>query len=344
MKFVSMLAAMVVLSFANAHANDISSATNKTSTGKVIGAINSEFPDWFKQSFLEIAEDVAEVQAENQHVMLYFHLEGCPYCYKMIEENFKHSSYTEFLQQHFAVIDINVKGDREVIFNDSVSLTEKDLARHLNVRYTPTIIFLDSSNTPVLRLNGYRSVAGFKHALDYVHEQAYQHTTLSRFIDQRLQQTVYIFRDHSQFVDLDDLSRIQNRPLMLLFEDRSCDECADLHDRILNLETTKALLGRFTVVRLDALSEHPLMGMDGQATTPKALVEELGLSYRPGVVLFDQGREIMRIDGMLRSFHFQEVLRYVGERHYLQYPEFRDYARAREQAILQSGQDIDVWK
>jgi thioredoxin-related protein len=61
-------------------------------------------------------------------------------------------------------------------------------------------------------------------------------------------------------------------------------------------------------------------------------------------VLFDRGKEIARIDGMLKTYYFQEVLRYVGERHYEQYPQLRDYLAARTQAILQSGENIDIWK
>lgn len=312
--------------------------------GKVIGAKVSELPSWFKESFLEIAEDVEEASAGGKHVMLYFHLEGCPYCDKMVEENFKHSPYSDFLQENFDAIEINIKGDREVAFNEEVSLSEKELARHLKVRYTPTIIFLDAENAHVLRLNGYRSVDGFKHAIDYVHEKAYQRTKLSRYIEERVDKAMYALRDHPNFAAVDDLSSVPDKPLMVLFEDRTCDECDALHENILNLDDTLAILDRFTVVRLDALSDAPLSDVSGNPTTAKDYGDQLGISYRPGVVLFDRGQEIMRIDGMQRTFHFQEVLRYVGERQYERYPKFRDYMAAREEAILGSGQDIDIWK
>ena len=37
-------------------------------------------PAWFKQSFLDIREDVAEAAANDQRVVLYFYQVGCPYC------------------------------------------------------------------------------------------------------------------------------------------------------------------------------------------------------------------------------------------------------------------------
>ncbi len=312
--------------------------------GKVIGARVSEFPDWFKESFLDIPEDVAEAAAGGRHVILYFHTKGCPYCYKMIEENFKHSPYTGFLRESFDVIAIDLKGDKEIAFNDQLSLSEKELARHIEVRFTPTVLFLDDDNRTVLRLNGYRSVSAFEHALRFVHEKAYRHTTLSEYVESRRPEPVYRLRDHPDFVDSDDLSALANEPLLVLFEDSTCDECDALHDNILGLEQTREILAGFTVVRLDAHSEAPLVDVKGRRTTPKQYAIALGLTYRPGVVMFDRGREIMRIDGMRRTFHFQQALRYVAERHYESYPQYRDYARARQERLLGSGQDIDVWR
>ena len=311
--------------------------------GQVIGVDDAEHPPWFKQSFLEIAEDVVEANAQDKHVMLYFHLDGCPYCAKMVRENFKGSAYSQFLQDNFDVIAINIRGDREVLMTDDISLTEKQLAEQLKVRYTPTIIFLDRDNSPVLRLNGYRSVDSFKHVLDFIDSEAYRHTTLAGFVEQQ-QQPVYTLRDDPAFTDLTDLSQVTDKPLMVLFEDSSCDECATFHDTMFDRDDTRKLLDGLTVVRLDAYSEQPIIDVHGHQTTPKAFAEELGISYRPGIVLFNNDREIIRIDGMLRRFHFQTVLRYVSEGHYRQYPEFRDYNRAYQDTLLESGQDIDIWE
>ncbi len=117
-------------------------AANAT-TGKVVGGQMSEHPAWFKESFLDIAEDVDEAAQANRHVMLFMHLNGCPYCYRMTEENFKQAPYKDFIKQNFDVIAINIKGDREVALNEETSLREKELAVRLNVMYTPTVVFLN---------------------------------------------------------------------------------------------------------------------------------------------------------------------------------------------------------
>ncbi|MET0087487.1 MAG: thioredoxin fold domain-containing protein [Sedimenticola sp.] len=323
----------------------ILAATPAPAPGKMTGGKQTHHPDWFKESFLDIAEDVAEAADEEKHVILFMHLNNCPYCYKMTEENFKHAPYTEFIKKNFDVIVINIKGDREVAFDENTSVTEKALAEQLKVVYTPTVIFLNTDNKIVARTNGYRSVPDFKHVLDYVHEKAYSKTTLAKYIDEKKQAGSYNFRSHPQLKTADNLQALADKPLAVLFEDKACVLCDQLHDGHLKSAETNAILKNFSFVRLDALSSDPIVDVEGNRTTPREYAEKLGLNYRPGIVLFDKGREIMRIESMLYTYHFQEVLRYVGERHYEKYPEdFYDYLGVRSEAILKSGQNIDLSK
>ncbi|UCH41645.1 MAG: hypothetical protein JSU67_08290, partial [Gammaproteobacteria bacterium] len=48
-------------------------AASEVKLGEYYGAIKSEKPEWFKESFLEFEEDVAEAAAAGRRVMLYFH-------------------------------------------------------------------------------------------------------------------------------------------------------------------------------------------------------------------------------------------------------------------------------
>lgn len=316
-----------------------------TQPGKITGGVQSVHPDWFKESFLDIASDAEEAAEAGKHVILFMHLNDCPYCAKMADENFAHAPYTPFIQENFDVIQINIKGDREVAFDANTSVTEKELARLLKVRYTPTILFLNRENKTVLRLNGYRSVPAFKHALDFVQQKAYLQTNLSRFIETQQAAPVYRFRDHPMLKSISDLQSVADQPLAVLFEDSSCDACDALHDGHLKNPETLKVLENFNLVRLDANASDPIIDPAGNPTTPKKFAEQLGLTYRPGIVLFDKGREISRIDGLLFTYHFQEVLRYVGERHYEQYPKnFYNYLNVRTAEILKSGRNIDLSK
>ena len=309
--------------------------------GRALGAQEVIEPDWFKQSFLEIAEDVAEAKEENKQVLLFFFLDGCPYCAQMIRDNFQDAPATGILRTHFDVIALNIKGDREVAFDANTKVSEKELARLLKVRATPTLIFLDETSQPVLRLDGYRSPAQFDLALQFVIDKAYQQTDLAAFMEARQSAEVYTFREHPLYQNLSDLSQVPDKPLALVFEDSGCDACDSQYERLLNRPDVLAVLENFTVVRLDARSDQPIIAPDGRPSSPRQLAAQLGLSYKPSWVLYDQGREILRIDTMLHSFHFRERLRYVGERAYRDYPNYGDYADMRIEAILRSGQVID---
>jgi len=46
-------------------------AASEAKLGNFYGAIQSEKPDWFKDSFLEFEEDVAEAASAGRRVMLY---------------------------------------------------------------------------------------------------------------------------------------------------------------------------------------------------------------------------------------------------------------------------------
>jgi thioredoxin-related protein len=311
--------------------------------GRMTGGMQTIHADWFKESFLEIREDVEEAAAAGKHVILFMHLNNCPYCYRMNDENFQNAPYKSFIQENFDVIVINIKGDREVAFDENTSVKEKELAEILKVRYTPTILFLNQDNRTVLRLDGYRNVTDFKHALDYVAQKAYEKTSLSQFIRDRQLPGSYRFRDHPQLKTVSDLKSIAAGPVALMFEDSNCSACDELHDGHLKNPEINAVLENFTFVRLDADSEQQITDLEGNRTTAKAYADKLGITYRPGIVLFDQGREIMRIDAVLYTYHFTEVLRYVGEGHYKKYPgKFFDYLGVRSDSLMKAGKDIDL--
>jgi thioredoxin-related protein len=58
-------------------------------------------------------------------------------------------------RRHFVAVALNVNGERELQWTDGRTMREKDLARALNIRGTPTLLFLDEKGSVVLRLVGY---------------------------------------------------------------------------------------------------------------------------------------------------------------------------------------------
>lgn len=319
-----------------------SSGTDGDGRGQIVGAQLSTHPDWFLESFLEIADDAAKAAAEGKHLILFFDSEGCPYCYKMIEESFKQPPNGDFVRASFDTIALNIRGSREVAFTEKLRFSEKDLARHIGLRFTPTMLFLDGNSKVVLRVDGYRSVRDFGYLLSYVNDKAYLKTRLADYLEDQTAPSVYSLRPHPSFESISDLSTVRNKPLMVIFEDESCEGCDALHDNILSLDATKALLEDLTVVRFDARSTAPIVDPEGNATTPAQWANQLELNYRPGVVMFDEGKEVFRIDALRYRFHFQQSLKYVGERQWRNYARYQDFARAHRESILASGEDVYV--
>lgn len=318
-------------------------AEQAPSPGRITGGKSIVHPDWFKDSFLDIQDDVAEAAGAGRHVILFIELMNCPYCARMAEESFANGPHTEFIRRHFDVIALDMKGDREVALNEDTTATEKEVARMLGVRYTPTVVFLNDRNETVAKVNGYRNAEDFKVVLDYVAEKAYERQTLADYADARKPRGAYRFREHALLKDVKDLSAVADRPLAVLFEDSACVACDALHDgHLRNPEILRTLEG-LIFVRVDALSDEPIVDVEGNETTPKAYAAKLGLTYRPGIVLFDKGREIVRIESMLYSYHFNGVLEYVAGRHYEQYPAspFR-YLEVKTARLLAEGKDVPM--
>lgn len=307
--------------------------------GVISGTKTYTIPEWFKDSFLEIQEDIKEAKANNKHVILFMHLDGCPYCSRMLDENFRQGQRQQFLQQNFDVIDINIRGDREIIWDEQTRYLEKTLARELNVRYTPTIVFLNQKGQRVLQLNGYRDPVTFQHVLNYVKDKHYMTVKLADYIKQQ-KQSDYRLREETFFSAMTDFSDFK-QPLAIIFEDKRCSACDEFHQKVLNHKDVLQELKKFRVVRLDAGSDEPITDNHGKLTTPRAWADSLKLDQRPGTILFDSGEEITRADGHLYHFHYKELLRYVSGGFYFQHATFNQYLSVRQKQLTAAGIDID---
>ncbi|TVQ89279.1 MAG: thioredoxin [Chromatiaceae bacterium] len=321
-------------------------ASPQTTPGRLLGVSTGGHPEWFKQSFLDLHEDVDEAAAAGRHVILFLEMNGCPYCYQMAVDAFDQAPYRDWLQAHFDVIALNLHGDREVALDATTSMSEKELATLLGVRYTPTVIFLDQNNNPVARVNGYRNAQDFKQILDYVATMAYGEQALADYLAAVRTARVYTPQPHPLIrssAEVNDLSAVSDRPLALLLEDGACVACADLYRGHLADPEVQAALAPFVVVRLDSSSDDSIIAPDGHRTTPRQLAADLGITYRPALVLYDQGREIVRIESQLYRWHFTGILEYVGQGHYRRYPGSPfGYINAKTAARLAAGQDVSI--
>lgn len=310
-----------------------------TPRGQMKGGVSYSLPPWFKASFLNFRDDIEEARKQGRHVMVFLHLEQCPYCARMLKENFTSGETRDFMQKHFDVVAVNIRGDVETVWIDGKTYTERALAAHLKVFATPTIALLDVDGNKVLQLTGYRDPRALRQALEFVQSKSYSRQSFADYLAAQARPAVYTFRDHPQFVTRTNLKDYK-QPLAILFEDKRCAECARFHEKTLHHPDVLAEMKKFLVIRFDADSTQPIVDIDGNATTPARWVKSLGLTYRPTVVLFDEGREIFRVDGLLYHFLFKEALRYVSGGYHKRYESYSQYNAARRDELL--GQGIDI--
>ena len=318
--------------------------------GKLLGVAEAVIPDWFKESFLDFREDAAEAAESGKHMLIFADLKGCPYCAQMLKDNFAASEAQggnkELIQKNFDSIHIDIKGSREIAFNENTEVSEKNLAKALNVYFTPTLLFMDAKNKVVARVNGYRSPREFRQVLNYVKEKAYLKTDLPTYRAEHLTDSVYTLLDHDGFTKITDFQEASetDKPLAVLFEDKTCDECNRFHKEILDLKETRKLMKPFNFVRLDALSSEKIIDPQGNETTAGEWLKKENISYRPALLVFIKGEEKARLTGLIKSFHFQQLLSYFGLKKYNEYEDFIAYGEEYSKKILESGKDIDIWK
>jgi thioredoxin-related protein len=315
-------------------------AADSNERGKIVGGQAHPLPDWFKDSFLEIADDVDEASEEGRHVLLFFDLNGCPYCDRMLEESFESEPLGSYIQANFDTIAINIQGDREIAFNEEISVSEKKLGEILKVYSTPALVFLGEDNKTVVRVNGYRSPERFRLVLEYVATKSYRSTGLADYMQARLDRNVYQLRENALFSEVTDLSNVDG-PLMVIFEDGSCYDCDEFHDGILADERVQAEISPYTVLRLDADSSETVLDFYGNETTPAALASKYQMIYRPGVLVFEDGELLRRHDSLTFPHHFKESLRYVAGGYY-QETDYHSYSTQRTEELLEAGVTIDL--
>ena len=109
--------------------------------------------------------------------MLFMHIDRCPYCTRMLVENFRSDDSQQFIEKHFDVIALNIRGDREIQWDEHTVYSEKTLAAELKVHFTPTLIFLNSAGEKVFQMNGYRNPSAFLHVVELCKRQTILNTT-----------------------------------------------------------------------------------------------------------------------------------------------------------------------
>src|SRR5262245_42253877 len=306
-------------------------------------------PAWFKETFLDVRDDLRDAATEGKRLLLYFGQDGCPYCRELMRVNFSERHIVEKTRRYFNAIAINIWGDREVTWTDGRSRTEKDFAALLKVQFTPTLLFLDEKGAVVLRVNGYYPPHNFQAAVDYVagkqegkirfaeYLKAHARTPASGKLHE---EPFYLKAPH----DFSRSRRAPGKPLAVLFEQRHCAGCDGLHARGFRDAAVRDLIGRFDVARLELFGSAPVVTPDGRTMTEERWGRALGVAYTPSMVFFDaSGGEVFRMEAFLQPFHLASGLDYVASGAYRKQPSFQRFIQQRGEKIRAAGKRVELW-
>lgn len=337
---------VLMLAAAPSHAQ-----TGDRSEALLPGMVNPgwvEPPEWFRETFLDIREDIDDAAAQGRRLMIYFYQDGCPYCELLIRDNFAQQDIVEKTRRYFDVVAINMWGAREVTDLQGNDLTEAEFARNLSVQFTPTLLMFDESGEVVGRINGYFPPHRFRVALDYVGQRRENDLTFPEYLaevgEEPASGRLHV-RDGwlTPPFDLSDVGKDSDRPLLIFFEQEQCSACDELHTDILVRDESEELLGQFDIAHVDIWSREPVTTPTGRTMEAREWAREMGVLYTPTLVFVQPGEgEVMRTEGYLRTFHVQGVMHYVLSGAYVEQPELQRYLDARAYELRDQGIEVNL--
>ena len=319
---------------------------------------HEEHPSWFKVSFLDLFDDIEEAANNDKRLMIYYYQDGCPYCKKLLQENFSQREISDKTRKYFDVVSINLWGDKEVTVGDK-TYTEKAFAEALKVQYTPTLLFFNESNKIIFRANGYYPPEKFSALLDYIGDKQESKISYQDYMVKVNPQpsTGRLHDDINSVVSSVDLSAsalsrsnssrsnltTENKPLLVMFEQKKCTTCDELHLDILKRKESVELLSKFNVLVVDMWSKQIITTPSGEKLKLRDWAKKLNVKYTPSLLFFDSnGAEVFRADGYLKAFHTQSVMDYVSSGSYLKQSNFQRYIDKRAEHLREQGIEVNL--
>lgn len=294
-------------------------------------------PAWFKNSFLDLREDLRDALAGGKRLVVYFGQRHCAYCEALMEVDFGKEDIANYTRRHFDIVPIDIWSDVEIVDLQGNRLSEKAFAEREKSQFTPTLVFYSAQGQEVFRLRGFYPPYQFRAALEYVADGHYAREGFREYLaraEPNLRFEPEDLVDDPIFARppylLDRSGFPADRPLVVLFEQGNCHACDVLHTEQLRDPAIRRALEQFEVVQLNMWSNTPVVTPDGRRLTASQWAQALGLFYSPTLVFFDErGQEIIRIDSVVRFHRLTTVVDFVLSKDYLAQPYFQRWREDR---------------
>lgn len=300
------------------------------------------YPRWFLDTlFLDLQGDLRKAAARGkQGLMVLFTTEGCSYCDAFIRRSLGDPAIAATVQRQFDSVGLEIFDDAEMTSPKGESLSVKAFASHHRAEFAPTLLFFGADGELLLRAVGYQSPERFRAILAYLAEPRHRTEPFAAFMLRRSQTSAGPpagagLKDDLLFSKppyaLDRRRFAASQPLLIVFEQAGCQECADFHAQVLALPEVRNTLKRFEIVRLDARDDTTrLLAPDGTRVTPAAWFRQAAFTRVPALWFFDEnGNAVLKTDALVLRQRMMNSLNYMLERAYEKGWTYQQFARAK---------------
>ncbi|HSJ95434.1 MAG TPA: thioredoxin fold domain-containing protein, partial [Myxococcota bacterium] len=211
---------------------------------------------------------------------------------------------------------------------------------------TPTLLFFDEQGGVALRLNGYMPPERFRVALDYASKRLEKKQSFTEYLAASTPGKGGLAAQPFLARGAPELPRLlkAGKPVIVLFEQKVCRECQEMHRVGFKRPEVAKLLERFTVVQLDLAGTRKVVTPAGKATTERDWARASRVVYAPSLVFLDTaGKEVFRAEGYLKPFHLASALDYVAGGAYRREPNFQRFVQKRADDLRAAGHKVELW-
>ena len=304
-------------------------------------------PDWFKESFLDLRDDVNDaVVAGKKGILVFLSTRRCSYCKVFLDKTLREPDIRQRVQDSFDVVGLEIFNDSEVSDVDGKVYSIKDYVTAKKAHFTPTLIFYGEGGRTLLRIVGYYPPEKFRRVLDYLENNHYLTTSLREYIATTEKSSKgtekAIIPDDELFTsppyNLDRRIAPSSKRLLVIFERPDCDSCQRFHNTVLKDLSIRVLIKKYESVQLDMTdAKTGVLLPTGERTNPRQWAEQLDISYSPSILFFDEGgREVLRLDSETLRFRMEGALQLVLEKAYAEDAQLQRWRRKKAVEFMQN--------
>ena len=121
-----------------------------------------------------------QANKQNKQVMVFFHMEHCPWCHQMINESLSDINIINTIKKYFIYTDMDVETSGNVMYKGE-TISKRTFARQFNIYFYPTTLMFKNSEV-VEDIKGYRNKNKYINLIKYIGTNSQNEMTLKEFI------------------------------------------------------------------------------------------------------------------------------------------------------------------